>query len=144
MTNSTIAAISIALNREFGERYKNYVEEVKQGFEKPCFFISCIFLAQRLLLGERYLQENGFCIRYFPGDGGRAEEECNMVAGRLFCCLEWIKVGDSLVRGTGMRAETVDGILNFFVDYDRIARKVVDLDPMEELSEDVSVKKGGR
>lgn len=39
MINSIIDSISIALNAEFGDRYKNYKEEKKQDLEEPCFFI---------------------------------------------------------------------------------------------------------
>ncbi len=140
MINSIIAGISIALNKEFGDGYKKYTEEVKQGLEEPCFFISCIHPTHRLLRGRRYLQGNMFCIQYFPADEGQAREECNAVAGRMFPCLEWITVNGVLVRGTGMNTGIEDGILNFFVNYDLLVRKAEDTGPMEEISENVSAK----
>ncbi len=138
--NSIIAGISIALNQEFGDGCKNYTEEVKQGLEEPCFFISCIHPTHKLLRGRRYLQENMFCIQYFPADEGRAKEECHAVAGRMFSCLEWITADGALVRGTGRNAEIEDGILNFFVNYDLLFRRAEDTSPMEEISENVSAK----
>jgi len=39
-----------------------------------------------------------------------------------------------------MNAEIVDGVLNFFVNYDFYVYKKEDTVPMEELSESVSVK----
>ncbi|MDE7298556.1 MAG: hypothetical protein K2N94_06965 [Lachnospiraceae bacterium] len=140
MINSIIAGISIALNKEFGDSCKNYTEEVKQGLEEPCFFISCIHPTHRLLRGRRYLRENMFCIQYFPADEGRAKEECNAAADRMVSCLEWITVDGALVRGTGMSAEVEDGILNFFVNYDLLVCRAEDADPMEEISESVSAK----
>ena len=140
MINSIIAGISIALNQEFGDGCKNYTEEVKQGLEEPCFFISCIHPTHKLLRGRRYLQENMFCIQYFPQDKRQANEECNAVADRLFFCLEYVTVTGDLVRGTKMRSEIVDGVLNFFVNYDLFVYKRTEENPMEDISSSVSAK----
>ncbi len=140
MINSIIAAISIALNKEFGDGYKNYTEEVKQGLEEPCFFISCINPTYTLVRGRRYFRENSFCIQYFPAAHGQEREECNAVAERLYPCLEWITAAGDLVHGTKMRGEVVDGILNFFVNYDLLVCRAEDTDPMEEISESISAK----
>ena len=141
MINSIIAGISIALNQEFGDGCKNYTEEVKQGLEEPCFFISCIHPTHKLLRGRRYLQENMFCIQYFPQDKRQANEECNAVADRLFFCLEYVTVTGDLVRGTKMRSEIVDGVLNFFVNYDMFVYKMSESVPaMEGVSTETSVK----
>jgi hypothetical protein len=140
MINSIIEAISISLNAEFGDSYKNYTEEVKQGLKEPCFFISCINPTHNLFLGKRYFRENQFCIQYFPADKQRAKEECNSVAERMEFCLEWLTVTGDLVRGSKMKYEVVDGILNFFVNYDLFVYKVTDSDTMDSISENVSVK----
>jgi hypothetical protein len=140
MINSIIQSISISLNAEFGDTYKNYTEDVKQGLKEPCFFISCINPTHNLFLGKRYFRENQFCIQYFPADKQRVKEECNSVAERMEFCLEWLTVTGDLVRGSKMRYEVVDGILNFFVNYDLFVYKVADSVPMEEISENVSVK----
>ena len=66
--------------------------------------------------------------------------ECHAVAERLEFCLEWITVTGDLVRGTKMKYEVVDGVLNFFVNYDLFVYKVADSIPMEDLSKDVTVK----
>ena len=66
MINSIIDSISIALNAEFGDCYKNYKEEKKQDLEEPCFFIQCLNPTQRLFLNKRYFRKNQFCIQYFP------------------------------------------------------------------------------
>lgn len=39
-----------------------------------------------------------------------------------------------------MKYEVVDGVLNFFVNYDLFVYKVADSIPMEDLSQDVTVK----
>lgn len=140
MINSIIEGISISLNAEFGDNYTTYTESVEQDLKEPCFFVFCINPTNRVFLGKRYFKTNQMCIQYFPADKDRKKEECNAVSERLFDCLEYITVSGDLVRGTKMNAEMVDGVLNFFVNYDFFVYKKEDTVPMEELSESVSVK----
>ena len=137
MINSIIESISISLNAEFGDEYTTYTESVEQGLNEPCFFLFCINPTNRVFLGNRYFRENQFCIQYFPADKDRAKEECNAVAERLFLCLEYITVGDDLMRGAKMKYEVVDSVLNFFVNYDLFVYKITDSNVMEEISADV-------
>ncbi len=140
MINSIIQSISISLNAEFGDGYTNYTESVEQGLQEPCFFIFCVNPTNELFLGRRYFRQNQFCIQFFPEDKDRAKEECNAVAEQMYLCLEWLTVTGDLVRGTKMRYEVVDGVLNFFVNYDMFVYKVEESVPMEEITEDISVK----
>lgn len=143
MINEAIRAISIALNREFGDGYGIHMEEVRQGLEAPCFFISCISPSSTLFLGERYFRENLFCLQYFPGQGWGGREECNAVAERLFQCLGCLEVGGIPVRGTGMKYEVVDGILHFFVNYNCFTCRAVGQAAMGGLESRTNVKGGG-
>ncbi len=140
MINSIIDSISIALNAEFGDCYKNYKEEKKQDLEEPCFFIQCLNPTQRLFLNKRYFRKNQFCIQYFPETGDK-NEECLAVAERLLECLEYLTVNSDLVMGTKMHYEVIDGILHFFVNYDMFVYKIAETVPiMEEVSAETSVK----
>ncbi len=118
MTNAMIGSIGAALKTEFGERYKIYREEKKQGLTEPCFFIQCLALTERLFFNKRYRRSGQFCIQYLPKDKLHGDQECRAVAERLFDCLGWLGVDGDLVMGTKMRYEVVDGVLHFFVDYD--------------------------
>ncbi len=140
MINSIIELISISLDAEFGEGYTNYTESVEQKLTEPCFFISCLKSESRPFLGRRYFSENQFCIQYFPVDKDREKEECNAVAERLFSCLEYVEVTGDLIRGTKMKGEVVDGVLNFFVNYDFFFYKAADPIPMETLERDIKAK----
>lgn len=140
MINSIIRSISISLNAEFGDRYTNYTETVEQDLNEPCFLISCINPVSRIFLGTRYVRENLFCIQYFPADRNRVKEECNEIAERLFSCLEYIVLDGNPVRGTGMRCETVDDVLNFFVNYNLFVYKVTEPDAMAAMSQEVTAK----
>lgn len=140
MINSIIESIGVSLNAEFGDEYIIYTESIEQGLSESCFFLFCINPTSRVFLKNRYFRENQFCIQYFPDDKDRAKEECNAVAERLFLCLEYITVTGDLVRGTKMKYEIIDGVLNFFVNYDLFVYKVVTPDVMEEISENVTMK----
>ncbi len=139
MINEIIEAISISLNKEFGNDYEIHMEEIKQDLKEPCFFISCINPTSNLFLGKRYLRENLFCIQYFPRKG-RERAECNETAERLFGCLECLEISGKPVKGTRMKCEAVGGILNFFVNYDVYVQKKETLPAMEEVAGEITAK----
>ena len=141
MVNSIIEAISIALNSEFGDRYRIYADDVEQGLTEPCFFVACVKCADRLYFGKRYFKENQFCVRYYPADRSRGKEECSHIAGRLFNCLEWLTVDGDLTMGTKLKSEISDGVLSFFVNYDFFVYRRDEGQPvMGELTERAAVK----
>lgn len=144
MINAIIEAISIALNEEFGGGYEIHMEEMKQGLKEPCFFIFCVNQADELFFGKRSFRANQFCIQYFPATD-RIQWECNEAIERMCQCLRYITVyGDSKpVRGTKMRGEVVDGVLNFFVNYDGFIDTERQETAMENLEMDMNGKEGG-
>lgn len=144
MINSIIEAISISLNEEFGDGYETHMEEIKQGLKEPCFFITCLNPTTELFLGKRYFRTNQFCIQYFP-ETNEKQRECNGVAERMLQCLEYITIygEDKPIMGTKMKYEVVNGVLNFFVNYDCFIRKIEQQTPMESLQASTSVKEGG-
>lgn len=144
MINSIIEAISISLNEEFGDGYETHMEEIKQGLKEPCFFITCLNPTTELFLGKRYFRTNQFCIQYFP-ETNEKQRECNGVAERMLQCLEYITIygEDKPIMGTKMKYEVVDGVLNFFVNYDCFIRKTEQQTAMETLQTSTDVKEGG-
>lgn len=139
MINSIIAAISIALDAEFG--YENHMEEIKQDLVEPCFFIQCLNPTTDLFLGKRYFRQNFICIQYFP-QGEDKMRECNEVAEKMIWCLEYITVGDQKMRGTKMKHSVVDGVLNFFLNYDCFVYKIESNEIMETLESATNLKEG--
>jgi hypothetical protein len=135
MINEIIEAISIALNAEFpDEKYEFHMEEIKQDLKEPCFFIACLEPSRTQFLGRRYEATNNFVIQYFP-ESSEYQRECNDVAERMTDCLEYITTaGDEKpIRGTNMKHETVDGVLNFFVNYDLFLIKSEETVAMESM-----------
>lgn len=139
MINSIIEAISITLDAEFG--YETHMEEIKQDLVEPCFYISCLNPTVELFLGKRYFRQNQFVIQYFP-ESDNEQRECNSVAERLMWLLEYITLDGDLTRGTAMKYEVIDGILNFFVNYDCFVYRVEENTPMEVMESTTDVKEG--
>lgn len=138
MINKIISAISNAIYLEFGDEYEIYTENVEQGLEEPCFSIFCINPSIRHFFDKRYKTTNLFNILYFPKNS-EPESEINDVRERLYNCLEYISDESDLLRGTDMNTQTIDGVLNFFVNYNFFIRKKIESDDMEGIN---SITKG--
>ena len=121
MLNEILDGISEKLKSAFGGAYKIYAVSVKQGSETPYFFIQLITADSKRMLGERFLMENLFCIQHFPEPSAAG---CQKMRHDLFFVLEYITVDGNLLRGTKMRSEFVDGILNFYVNYNMFVKRV--------------------
>ncbi|MCH5186830.1 MAG: hypothetical protein J1F63_00400 [Oscillospiraceae bacterium] len=142
MINSIIEGISAALNKEFGDEYRIYAEKVEQGLKEPCFFITVLNPSSTRYPGDRHRRNNSFCVQLIPA-GDSARMECNAAAERLYLCLEWIKAGGDLLRGTGMSYEIADDALSFFVSYNLFVLKAPEPDEgalMEELDHNIKIK----
>lgn len=140
MINEITDGISLAINSDFGDTYEIYTESIKQGLNEPCFSILCLNPTLKQFMGNRYFRTNQFCIHYFPSSE-ETRSECHTVAERLFSVLEYITVGDDLIRGTEMHCEIVDDVLSFFVNYDLYVYKdVVNEEIMETLEQNTVVK----
>lgn len=124
MINKIIDAISISIYSEFGDNYEVYTDGVEQGLKEPCFFILCINPTNELFRNNKYFRTNHFVIQYFPSTD-EPRVECNRITERLYDCLELITLKENgPSRGTRMSSEIVDGVLNFFVNYDMYVYKV--------------------
>lgn len=141
MINKITDGISVAINSEFGDSYEIYTESMEQGLKEPCFSIVCLNPTIEQFLGKRYFRTNQFCIHYFPSSKEQ-RSECNSVYERLFSALETITVDGDLIRGTSITSEYVDGVLNFFVNYDLFVYKEVDAEPLMETAVQSTIVKG--
>ena len=141
MINKIIDGISVAIGSEFGEPCEIYTESIEQGFTEPCFSILCLNPTIEQFLGERYFRTNQFCIHYFPSSGEK-RSECLSVMEKLMTTLETIIVGGDLIRGTKMNGEIVDGVLNFFVNYDMFVykKKEISETPMDDFVHNTGLK----
>lgn len=145
MINKIIDAISISLNSQFGDGYEIYTESIEQGLKEPCFSVFCLNPTNDLFRNNKYFRNNQFCIQYFPSTS-EPKTECNTVLEKLYDYLELITIVEnettnSVTRGSRMKGEVVDGVLNFFVNYNMFVYKVeTPADSMENLQVDTDVK----
>lgn len=144
MINSIIEAISVSLNMEFGDRYEIHMEDIKQGLKEPCFFIMSLNPSKESYPGKRNFRESPFVIQYFP-ESENVRKECNETAERMMYCLEYITITgeERPTRGTDMKYEIVDGVLNFFINYDFFTIMPETDTSMETLKSDTFIKEGG-
>ncbi len=121
MIDLIISGISNTLYDTFG--YENFSDEIHQGLDPPCFFVSCIDPSIQKYIGTRYLKKNRFVIQFFPGSDD-IKNQCYRVGEKMFECLEVIRVDDFFLHATKMKFEIIDNVLHFFVDYNAFVRKV--------------------
>lgn len=114
MTNKIIEVISKTLGEVFGEDIKIYRKKLEQGFEKPCFFITCISTSNKQIIGPRYNLSHSFDIQYYPGDG---ESNVESIVEQLYTPLEYISIDEMSIRGSKMNYKMEDGIIHFYIDY---------------------------
>lgn len=126
MTVVTINDIRTAVFHKLAERFpdiKRFGEEIKQGFQAPCFFVKLLNASQTKELHPRYMRTHSFDIHYFPRDESNAD--AHAIAEQLYDALEVVEFNGQKYRGTGMNHEIVDGVLHFFVEYNFHARREV-------------------
>ncbi|KXG78285.1 phage tail terminator family protein [Thermotalea metallivorans] len=123
MIDKIKVGISQKLNVLFGDEYRIYTEEIKQGLKPPAFFIKTLNPSQTQILGRRYQRTYPFDIHFFPSENGAEAEQCESITDQLFSELEYITVDGNLTRGTGMNAEVVNGVLHFFIQYNSYVLK---------------------
>lgn len=142
MVNEIRDGISIKLNATFGDGYKVYLKDVRQGLKEPCFFVALLQPERRPMIGPRSFQTNPFDIHYFPIDEADNGEMIT-VGEQLMEAMEIITLlnGD-LIRGTNRKYEIVDGVLHFFVNFNMHLIKPVDATLMETLDVETGTVKG--
>ena len=134
MADLLINGVCNALYNEFGDDYEYYIDEIKQGLDKSCFFVSYVRNAQNRYINNRLRSENRISIQFIPTDDVSAEKRSE-IANRLYTCLDCIDYGPDKLFGKEMQCEPLsDNMLNFQVSYNFFKKVVSDnIDEMNEL-----------
>ena len=143
MLNNIMTAISQKIRSVFDSEYKIYYDEIKQGFNEPCFFIANLQGEQKQIIGNRYFREHFFDIHYFPKSTCGITREVNEVTDKLLMALEYISVDGDLIRGTKMKHEVHDDVFHFFVNYDVFIKKELEEVPFMMEYHQIQHVKGG-
>lgn len=134
MADLLIDGVCNALYNEFGNDYEYYIDEIKQGLDKSCFFVSYVRNAQNRYINNRLRSENRISIQFIPTNDVSAEKR-NEIANRLYTCLDCIDYGLDKLFGKEMQCELLsENMLNFQVSYNFFKKVVSDnIDEMNEL-----------
>ncbi|RXM79245.1 hypothetical protein DP144_00065 [Clostridium tetani] len=142
---ANIDDLRIGINNALDKEFPNttiYNEEIKQGFEEPCFFIKVLNSAQDKEFNIRYKKNVYFDIHYFS-DKEDINSDCLDMADKLYEVLEYIQVGNSLYRSTNMTHEVIDGVLHFFLQFNYHVIKEIEKTPkMKKLKQEVHLCNG--
>ena len=115
MVIDIISGITVRLHALFGDECKIYTEDKTQKLANKCFFVNTLETTQVNALGNRKYRGHPFNLTYIS-DGGKGE--LRAVLDKLLDGMEFIRLLDgSLMHGSGLRGEIVDGVLQFFVEY---------------------------
>jgi len=117
MGNDIVEGIALRLGEVFPD-VEVHRDEIAQGFDAPCFFILPLRTTQTAKLDNRYFRRHSFDVHYFPQQGAGASADVQVVAAALLMGLEYIRMGDDLIRASRTEYEVHDGVLHFMVDYD--------------------------
>lgn len=134
MVNEMLKSISTQLHSEFGDDYTYYLENVEQGLTKPCFTMDALIPILRSRSRYLYDRTIPIVVHYFSGDKSDTKEDCYKKGEQILEALEYVPFLGGLVRGEDMSYQITDDVLQVFVTYRFITRKVTsNEDNMEEL-----------
>lgn len=138
---ANIYDLRIGVNQVLDDKFPNisvYGEEIKQGFEEPCFFVKVLTSGHDKEFNRRYKRNISFDIHYFS-DKEDVNADCDDMADNLYEILEYVPVGNSLYRASSMKHEVIDGVLHFMLQFNYKVIKQVDSEPiMQKLKFEVN------
>ena len=124
ITNEILNAILFSLEKEFPD-IKKYIEDVEQGFNTPCFFVSFLgYDKENLLENERFLREKetiDIQVIYFPKEEKESRTEKRQIANiipSLNRCVERIELYNKHIRANSSKAIIVDDTAQVLVSFD--------------------------
>ena len=139
MVNLILNAVTKQLGTRFGDSYHYYVEDVEQGLIKPCFTADVLIPLQRSRSAVLYDRTMPLVIHFFTDSKTNKKKECYSIAEQAVECLEYLPFENTLLRGEDISWEIVEGVLQIFVTYKFITKKVTaELDTMETLIENIN------
>lgn len=124
MVNEMLKGISNQLYDVFGSDYKYYVENVEQKLSKPCFTIDSIIDLQRSRSRVLYDRTIPVVVHYFTGDKENTKKDCYEKAELIVEALEYVPFHGCLIRGENISYQITDDVLQVFVTYRFITRKL--------------------
>lgn len=139
MIEEIIQGLAGALVGAFGPEYDVFIQDIKQGLTRPCFFIEVGKVEIEPLLGLRYLMTVPLVLHYFPRDPGNNAEMWD-AAFQMGQAVRFITLPDgSLLHSAPPYWEITDDTLHFAIAYTLSLREEQAITLMETLSLDSGV-----
>lgn len=140
MLDSVIKAVTRQLGKTFGNPYKYYVENIEQGMIKPCFVTTPRISTMRSTSPVLYNRTFPLVIHYFSDSKQNLKVDCYSMGEKVLECLEYLPFQDTLLRGEDISYELVEDVLQVFITYRFVTRKVVneESDAMETFDETIT------
>ena len=135
MVNDLLNAVTTQLHATFGDGYKYYLEDVKQGLTKPCFTIDTITSRKRSTSPYLYDRTVPIVIYYFHDRNSDLKKAGYDVAEKVTECLELLPMQGVLLRGFDISWQFADDVLEIFVTYRFTAINEGENIPMDSLGE---------
>lgn len=130
--NDLRIAINNALDRDFPTT-DIYAEEIKQGFEEPCFFVKILSSNQDKQMRRTYKRTIDFDIHYFSDKEDDINSDCLEMANSLYSTLEYIEIYNQKYRALKMKHEVVDGVLHFMLQFNYNILEIIKCAKMKTL-----------
>ena len=118
MVNKILNAITKRLGTTFGDTYHYYVEDVEQGFTKPCFTVDLLNPMQRSKSAVLYDRTMPMVIHFFSDSKENLKNKLYSMSEQIIECLEYLPFENGLIRGEDISWQIVDNeVLQIFVTY---------------------------
>ena len=114
MASDLFATVAGVVYETLGPAVTVYTEQVEQDLQLPCVIMQLARVGRRPLIGPRAYRDLSLDLVYLT-EGGWAEQQD--AADKLLTALRHVGDGDASYLGTDLRAETVDGALHVFAQY---------------------------
>ena len=139
MVNSLLNAVTKQLGTTFGKTYRYYVEDIEQGVKKPYFHVYPRITLQRSRSPVLYDRTIPIVVHYFSDSANNAKNDCYLMGEQIIECLEYLPFQNALIRGEDISWQIVDDVLQVFITYKFITKRVEEeAVGMEQLVENVS------
>ena len=126
MVNSILNAVTKQLGTTFGSDYRYYVEDVEQGLTKPCFVTIPLLQLMRSRSPILYNRTFPLVVHYFSDSIKDTKKDCYAKAEEIVECLEYLPFEGGLIRGEDISWQIVDDVLQVFITYKAITKRVVE------------------
>lgn len=139
MVNSILNAVTKQLGTTFGNSYRYYVEDVEQGFKKPCFTVDLILPLQRSRSPVLYDRTMPIVVHFFSDSEHNLKNDSYNMGERIVECLEYLPFKNGLLRGRDISWQITDDVLQVFVTYKFTTQMVTETeDTIDELVTNVT------